>query len=132
MRGHGQKLTRKQELAIAALLSEPSQERAAGRAGVTSETLRRWQRLPAFEAAFKQARSKILDDAITSISQATVDAVRTLRRNLSCGNPSIETRAAQCILSTAFRAKELLELEERVGRLEDQVVDCRTGVGGQK
>ncbi len=41
MKGHGQKLTRKQEALIAALLTEPTHAAAAARAGVSEATLHR-------------------------------------------------------------------------------------------
>jgi hypothetical protein len=40
MAGHGEKLTRKQEAAIAALLSEPTVEAAAARAEIGHQTLK--------------------------------------------------------------------------------------------
>jgi DNA-directed RNA polymerase specialized sigma24 family protein len=51
-----QNLTDKQEAAIAALLTEPTYARAAAVAGISEGTLYRWLHLPAFRAAFRQAR----------------------------------------------------------------------------
>ena len=46
--GHGEKLTRKKEQAIVALLTEPTITRAADSAGIAEATLRRWMRLDEF------------------------------------------------------------------------------------
>ena len=46
--GHGEKLTRKKELAIVALLTEPTITKAASSAGISEATLRRWMRLDEF------------------------------------------------------------------------------------
>ena len=48
MAGHGEKLGRKQEEAIAALLSQRNIEEAARAAGVGTRTLIRWLKLPEF------------------------------------------------------------------------------------
>jgi len=46
MNGHGEKLTRKQDAAIGALLSKPTITGAAGAVGVGEATLRRWLKEP--------------------------------------------------------------------------------------
>ena len=51
MTGHGEKLTRKQEQAIACLLAEATLTAAASHCGIGEATLRRWLRDPQFEAA---------------------------------------------------------------------------------
>ena len=50
--GHGEKLTRKQEQAVAALLEQPTVLRAATVAGVSERTLRLWLKDPGFKAAY--------------------------------------------------------------------------------
>ena len=51
MTGHGAKFPRKKEEAIAALLTRPSVEEAARTIEVEPKTLRRWMRVPEFQAA---------------------------------------------------------------------------------
>ena len=117
--GHGSKLSRKQEQAIEGLLSEPTVQRAAQRAGVGYRTLKTWLSSdPAFVAAYRAARRQVVEGAITQLQQATRAAVRTLRRNLRCGNPGVEVKASQVILDQAVKAVELLDLEERLAALE--------------
>jgi transposase-like protein len=53
VRGHGQKLTSKQEVLIAALLTEPTYAAAAAKAGVSAATLYRWLQLPSFRTAYR-------------------------------------------------------------------------------
>src|SRR5262249_61743375 len=48
MKGHGQKLTAKQEALIAALLTEPTYAAAAAQAGVSEATMYRWLQVPVF------------------------------------------------------------------------------------
>lgn len=56
MKGHGEKLSRKQEAAVAALLTESTLCRAAERARVGEVTLWRWLKEPGFKAAYREAR----------------------------------------------------------------------------
>lgn len=54
--GHGTKIGRKQEDAIAALLTQPTLAEAARQTGVGEKTLRRWQQDPSFQSAYREAR----------------------------------------------------------------------------
>jgi hypothetical protein len=54
MNGHGSKMGRKADLAIACLLAEPTIEGAATKAGVAEGTLRRWLREPGFRALYRR------------------------------------------------------------------------------
>jgi hypothetical protein len=63
MAGHGEKKGRKAELAIAALLAEPTVEAAAARAGVSAGTLKNWLADPAFRRAYRRARREVVEGA---------------------------------------------------------------------
>jgi hypothetical protein len=118
MRGHGQKLKRKRDALIAALLTESTHAAAATKAGVSEATLHRWLRLPVFQTAYRQARRGIVEAAIGRLQQTAGKAVDTLDRNLACGQPGNEIRAALGILDHAVKAVELLDVVERVEELE--------------
>src|SRR5262249_45427790 len=98
----GCKLGRKQEAAIAALLTERTHAAAARAAGVGETTLQRWLRMPAFQSAYRAARRTLVEAAIGQLQLASKEAVRTLLRNLGCGVPSAEIRAAAQILQLAM------------------------------
>lgn len=76
--GHGAKLPRKQEQAIACLLAQPSIGEAARAAGVGERTLRRWLQDPGFLAAYRRARQEVVEGTIGRIQAATGTAVDTL------------------------------------------------------
>jgi hypothetical protein len=78
LQGDGQKLTKKQELVIAALLSEPTYSAAAIKAGVSERTIYRWLLTGAFQAAYRHARRQLLDSMIGRIQAAAGQAVSTL------------------------------------------------------
>jgi len=118
MSGHGEKLTRKQEQAIACLLAEPTVTAAANRCGVGEATLRRWLRDPQFQSAYRAARRSVLDVAIASLHQAGTDAVAALRRAVNSGQPGVEVRAAGIILDHVLGTLDRMDVEERLQRLE--------------
>jgi hypothetical protein len=126
-RGHGDKLSRTQEKAIAALLSTRTIGEAAKVCGVNDATLWRWLQLPDFQAAYRAARRQVVEQAISKLQGATKYAVATLGKNLSCGNPAVEIRAAQIIIEQAIKGVELIDLQERVERLETLLAEQEKG-----
>jgi hypothetical protein len=117
-RRHGDKLDRKTEAAIVALLAHPTMPDAAKAAGVSETTLWRWLQRDDFRKRYREAQEKVFDGALGSLHGATTEAVNCLRRNLSCGNPSAEVHAARTILDYTLRARELFDLEDRIALLE--------------
>ena len=120
MKGHGEKLTRKQEQAIAALLSEATVGAAAEKAAVSEVTLYRWLKLPDFRADYREARREGVEKAIAQLQQSSWAAATTLIRLLASGSDSVRLRAAQSILDQANKGLELLDFEERLAALERQ------------
>jgi hypothetical protein len=103
MSGHGEKLSRHQEATIAALLTESTHADAAAEAGIGEATLRRWLRLPAFQAAYRQARRELVKAAVGRIQAATGTAVDTLLAVAESGKKdSDRVRAAIALLDRAF------------------------------
>lgn len=119
--GHGAKVGRRQELAIAALLTAATLDQAAQACGLSKATLTRWLRMPEFLTAFRAARRAAVEAAIGRLQQATVAAVDALERNLTCGRASVEVAAARTVLEQAVRGIELMDLEERLDALERQL-----------
>ena len=104
MQGHGQKLVRKQEALIAALLTEPTHAAAAAKAGVSEATLQRWLHLPEFRAAYRQARRQLVEGAVGRIQAATGQAVDTLLAVARGGAKDADrVRAAVALLDHALR-----------------------------
>jgi|SRR6266446_4040856 len=117
-RGHGDKLSRKAEAAIVALLAHPTMPAAAKAAGVSETTLWRWLRRHDFRKQYAEAQANVFNSALGSLQGASTEAVDCLRRNLSCGNPNAEVGAARTILDFTMRAKELIHLTEQLNDLE--------------
>lgn len=111
-------LPRKREQAIAALLACGSIPEAAKQVGVNATTIDGWLKDPEFAAEFAKARRQILEGVIVRLQKAASKAVAALERNLECGTASVEVRAAESILTHTFRGAEVLDLAERLEKLE--------------
>jgi hypothetical protein len=117
----GPRLTRGQEKAIAALLSEASIKNAAAVAKVSERTLCYWLKQPAFAREYRAARQQVVEHAITVLQRATSVAVATLYKNLRCQKPATEVLAASKILEHAIGSLEIFDLAQRVSELEQLV-----------
>jgi hypothetical protein len=118
MKGQGEKLIRKHEQAVAALLVEPTMAAAAARYGVGQTTLRRWLQAPTFNDAYRSARRTVVDGTVAALQQPAGDAVACQRRNLTCGQAGVEVRAATAILEQVLSTADRADLEARLRRLE--------------
>src|SRR5262245_36810844 len=125
MAGHGEKLTRRQEAAVAALLSEPTVEKAAKKVGVSEKTLRNWSRDPAFQELLSQARLAILERTIGRVLMTQEKAVETLEKNLTCGNPAAQNRAAELLLTFGRAGVEQLDLARQLAELNQQITELK-------
>jgi hypothetical protein len=104
MAGHGEKKGRKAELAIAALLAEPTVEAAAAKAGVSTHTLKNWLADPAFRAAYRRARREVVEGAVGRLQAACGLAVETLLAVARGGaRDGDRVRAAVALLDHALR-----------------------------
>jgi hypothetical protein len=120
MAGHGEKLGRKQEEAIAALLSQRNIEDAARVAGVGTRTLIRWLQLPEFDAEYRKARRAAFSQSVARLQQASGAAVSTLLKIMVDTNAPASTRvrAADSVLDHAAKSIEIEDIEVRVAELE--------------
>jgi hypothetical protein len=104
VRGHGQKLTRKQEAVIAAMLTETTHTAAARKAGISEATLYRWMDQTGFRTAFRQARRELVEGAVGRVQAATGQAVEILLYVARNGRRDGDrVRAANSLLDHAFR-----------------------------
>ena len=120
MKAHGEKLSRKQEQTIAALLTCDSITAAAAGCGMAEATLHRWLKDDGFQTAYREARRAVVQQAITQVQRATVEAVATLRAVMQDSEcpASARVSAAKAILETAVKGIEIEDLETRIAALE--------------
>ncbi len=72
-------ITPRQARFLACLLTEPTIGEAAVKAECGERTAYRWLAVPAFQAAYREARLAAVALATTQLQQATQQAVATLR-----------------------------------------------------
>ena len=132
MAGKKGKFGRKQEEAIAALLTQRNVEEAARAARVGTRTLLRWMTLPEFQFAYRQARREAFRQAVARLQQGTSAAATTLLKTMiDPGTPaSVRVRAAEAVFNHAAKAIELEDIEARVTELERAAEASKPGRSG--
>ena len=120
MSGHGSKFGRKKEEAIVALLTQRNLEEAAKSIGVAPNTLLKWQKLPEFETAYRDARKGAYRQAVARLQQGTSAAATTLLKTLidPATPASVKVRAAEAIFNHAAKAIEIEDIDARLRALE--------------
>jgi hypothetical protein len=114
------KVARKCEEAIAALLNYATIDQAAKSIGVHERTLRRWQKRPEYQAAFRAARLQLYELASSRVLYLSTAALLALHRNLTSGNPAVEVRAAQIIFQHCRDEIVVDDMRQRIELLEQE------------
>jgi DNA-binding MurR/RpiR family transcriptional regulator len=120
MRDKGSKLSRKQQIVIGALLESTTIKVAAQNAGVGEASIYRWLQDYKFRCAFRDAKRRVVEQAVTHLQQACGEAVDVLRLIMQDSNSPANSRvsSARTILDMAIRAVEIEDLTSRIERLE--------------
>ena len=125
----GSKFTRKKEEAIAALLTQRNVEEAARAAGIGTQTLLRWLKVPEFGKEYRKARREAVHQSVARMQQATGAAATTVLKLMTDPNISaaVKLRAAECVFDRAFKGVELEDIEARVSDLERAAEASKVG-----
>ncbi len=129
MAARGSILGRKQEDAIAALLTQRNLEEAARTAGIGARTLLRWLKLPEFQAAYRKARRDAYGQCFARLQQGSSAAATTLLKLMLdvATPPSTRARCAETVLNQATKAIEMEDIEARVAELERAAEGSKDG-----
>lgn len=119
----GENVTPRQRKAIEALVLTGSKTDAAERAGVRRVTVYRWLRQPAFLAELERATSEAMDALSLALVGVGDLAIKTLEGGMAAGDAtwSVRVRSADVALRHLLRLREMLDLEKRICRLEEQL-----------
>src|SRR5438270_6372426 len=112
MATRGDKLGRKAELAIAALLGEPTVEKASLKCGVSYRALKDWLTRPDFMAAYRDARRAAPDPAGGDRQGAASGAAPARPRNLTPPAPGARSRRAGRTFNSPPRGRSRLTCTE--------------------
>lgn len=108
-------------LAVEAIVGGGDDTAAALAASVTPRTIRRWRQEPAFADAILRAQDEMLEKVSVDLARTARGAVALLRIFLTDANmkPQIRLRAAEILLNSTLRWRELRDIERRLAALEE-------------
>lgn len=119
-------MTRKKQMAVAALIRAPTIDAAAQAAGVGYSTLRRWLKEDQeFREAYQTALEELLSDAATQAKQGLSPALEALREIAEDQDSPAAARvqAARSIIDGALKLTEAAEIVKRLEALEQSLED---------
>ncbi|CDQ20982.1 phBC6A51 family helix-turn-helix protein [Halobacillus karajensis] len=121
----GEKLTKKQELAVMALLTEPNMEKAAEKAGIGRSTLYRWMQLDSFQEQYNQLKHETVAQATARLRQGMTIAVDTLMEMAQNKKTPAVARSSACrtLLEFGFKSVEMEDIQKRMDKLEKAMED---------
>lgn len=113
-------LTERQRRALAALLAAPTAKEAAKIANVGERTLKRWRTLPAFQRAYREAQSELLESAVCQSRQHLTGALSALADITADANapPAARVSAARSTVELALKLGEQSDILARLTELE--------------
>jgi hypothetical protein len=124
-------LTAKQERALVAMLATRTHEAAAKQAELTTATLRRYLRVPAFHDEYLRRRRELMSSAITLAQQHAVSMVQVLVDLAQDPDTpaSVRVSAANNVYNIGDAGQRTEDLAESVAKLEELLNDELTIIG---
>lgn len=117
-------LTERQRRALAALLAAPTAKEAAKIANVGERTLKRWRTLPAFQRAYREAQSELLESAVCQSRQHLTGALSALADITADANapPAARVSAARASVELSLKLGEQTDILARLDSLEKSLL----------
>lgn len=105
-------MTAKQEKVLAALLSQPTKDRAAKAAGVSVRTVNRYLQNEEFMREYRRASLGLVEDATRQLQQGMSHAVLRLRKIVSSDGEitANHIQAARALLDFGLRFTEINDI----------------------
>ena len=112
-------LTARQQKAIVALAAAKSAAAAAKVAGVSQDTLTKWQRQPAFKTALDQAQGERIAEFARELGALSRAAIAAFAAGLASDAPiHVRLRAADLVSRHLLSIRDSVTLEARIAALE--------------
>jgi hypothetical protein len=115
------KFTPRQMQVLPVLLTSPSIEEAARRSEISAKQIHEWMKDPEFYQTLKTMQHALFRDSLSCLKAGTQKAVHTLLALMDEDDPRIRLLASEKVISQTFKAVEILELEERVSKVEELI-----------
>lgn len=122
-----QTLRRRYERAAQEMVASGRRDEAAANAGISTSTLDRWHKDEAFQEILREKQHQAMVQALSEVRSNLSSATQALLRNLSCGHPSSEIRAATALFDLTLRLHEAVDFSDRLARLEASPVNGKEG-----
>lgn len=121
-------LTPKEQKVLAALLSEPTQKAASARTGVSERQIRVYLTRPAFQEAYRQALSELVEQASIQARRGYAPALDALQEIVSDPGqpPAARISAARSLLEYGLKLTEQADILVKLDELEK----WRDGISG--
>lgn len=115
-------MTPRQNRVLAALLTQPTKEKAALAAGISPRTLRDYLADQSFQAEYKRAFAGLVEDATRQAQQSIAPALSTLRQIVESEDENAQARisAARSILEYSMKLTEQTDILARLEELEKE------------
>jgi phage terminase small subunit len=115
-------LTPRQRKVLEALMISGDVTEAARNGGVSRETVYKWLKQPTFGEAIVTSTERALEDLERRMVAMVDQAISTFRSTLEDPNvsPALKVKTADLVLERLFQIHDLITLERRMKRLEDQ------------
>lgn len=110
------------EMLMAALAAGKTVRDAAAEAGVSDRTVFRRLEQVDFRQRVADMRARMVEAAAGRLADAAGAACARLKSLLEAESESVQLGAARTILEQTVRLRELLEIESRLKKLEEQCV----------
>jgi hypothetical protein len=115
------KLSRRQLKAIPFLIGSPTYTQGCEKAKINKTTLYKWLKNPEFRTELDRQRGEIVEAAFGMIAQNIEKAVSTLVGLLDTGDDRVKRLTANDIVNHFLKRRELVDLEERIERIEERL-----------
>ena len=126
MAGNGRPRTKEAvELVAVALAGGGTIREVAASTRVSERTIRRWLKKPGFVKRVGRFRAEAVLAGLNKLSDGMSKATNTLVGLLESTDERVKLQAAKATIELGLRARDSLELEERIRQLEEHHIPTR-------
>jgi hypothetical protein len=119
-----EKLSERQLKAIPYLVACPTFEEGRKKAKISRNALYDWLKNPLFKGELKKARDSVFAESLETLKGNISKAVETLIKLLEDSeNTSLKRLVCNDIINHTLRAKEIMDIEERLSSIERTILE---------